>query len=779
MAPAHARFSYQKMDDDDPDAQHEAVELGPFNTVTSASFNYGAVPTITSDLPKGWTSTEKMPIRPASTATMFSGWRGGATSAAGLASISLCINLGVGIWLCTQGKNAGGLTEVYRGNCNTAKQLSIWVHLAINILSTLLLGGSNYCMQCVSAPTRKEIDKAHSQGKYLDIGVPSMRNLGVIGLQKNALWWILGLTSIPLHLMYNSAFYSSLSNNDYNILIVTPDFVTGGAFDLAAAIDASHTIWDYDATIDVDPAAIQSEIGTARFERLEVKQCIRDYAQVFLSSRRNLVLVSNADQANNSLLYLEKYETSRELGDGRYTPYNWSVDFYPSQIKTDTDRICRAVGTIYQSHNPPNNPTACDAYISEIEAASDEWEPWGYQVQYCMSETVDESCSFNGNIPIIFTVIACNVAKLLLMLIVAFRLRGSPLITIGDAIASFLQRPDLTTEGLCLLTRQDVTRGTEKVGPDGRPLPGRLRLWPPDASATKLQGQPATARRYRWSQAASWRRWVFTIALTAIALVVVAGLLAWASKRVVSRTRSISIWKMGFGAVNVNTLINGWDIEKIADPSTQILASILIANLPQTILSFLYLNLNGLLTSMFLADEWSDFARERKTLRVSTPQGRQRSNHFLQLPYRMGVPLMVLSGLLHWLVSQSIFLAIVSEYTPLGDLATPVAIATCGFSPVAMLTLILVGAATIAGVIGLSRLRYDGGIPLVGSCSVAIAAACHRPTWDVDAHLNPVQWGAVPGAERETGVGHCCFTSGDVEELHIGRMYAGIIPKLD
>ncbi|RMZ86815.1 hypothetical protein DV736_g5959, partial [Chaetothyriales sp. CBS 134916] len=764
MAPAHARFSYQKMHDDEPDEQHEAVELGPFNTVTSASFNYSAVPTITSNRPKGWTSTEKMHVRLASTATMFSGWRGGATSAAGLASISLCINLGVGIWLCNLNKNAGELTEVYRGNCNTAKQLSIWVHLAINIFSTLLLGGSNYCMQCLSSPTRKEIDKAHSQGKYLDIGVLSMRNLGAIGLQKNAFWWILGLTSIPLHLMYNSAFYSSLSNNDYNILIVTPEFVTGGAFDLAAAINASNTIWDYDATIDVDPADIQRAIGTTKFEHLEVKRCIRDYAQVFLSSRRNLVLVSNADQANNSLLYLEKYETSRELGGGRYTPYDW---------------ICRAVATIYQSHNSPNNPTACDAYISEIEAASDEWEPWGYQVQYCMSETVEESCSFNGNIPIIFTVITCNVAKMLLMWIVAFRLRGSPLITIGDAVASFLQRPDLTTEGLCLLTRQDVTMGAEKVGAEGRPLPGQLRLWPPDSSATKLQGKPATARRYRWSQAASWKRWVFTIVLAAIALLVVAGLLAWASKRVVSTTRSISIWKMGFGAVNVNALINGWAIERIAKPSTQILASILIANLPQTILSFLYLNLNGLLTSMFLADEWNDFARERKTLRVSTPQGRQRSNHFLQLPYRMGVPLMVLSGLLHWLISQSIFLAIVSEYTPLGDLATPVAIATCGFSPVAMLTLLLVGGVTIATVIGLGRLRYNGNIPLVGSCSVAIAAACHRPTWDVDAYLNPVQWGAVPGGERETGVGHCCFTSGDVEEPLLGKMYAGIIPKLD
>jgi hypothetical protein len=122
-------------------------------------------------------------------------------SAAGLSLISLSINLGVGLWLVVHPKKSGGLIEVYRGECETAKQLSIWVHLAINILSTLLLGGSNYCMQCISAPTRKEIDKAHAKGRYLDIGVPGYRNLQSIAVHKCVMWWILALSSIPLHLM--------------------------------------------------------------------------------------------------------------------------------------------------------------------------------------------------------------------------------------------------------------------------------------------------------------------------------------------------------------------------------------------------------------------------------------------------------------------------------------------------------------------------------------------------------------------------------------------------
>lgn len=56
-------------------------------------------------------------------------------------------------------------------------------------------------MQCLSAPTRKEVDEAHAKGKWLDIGVPSVRNLTSIPKLRLGMWVGLGLTSLPLHLM--------------------------------------------------------------------------------------------------------------------------------------------------------------------------------------------------------------------------------------------------------------------------------------------------------------------------------------------------------------------------------------------------------------------------------------------------------------------------------------------------------------------------------------------------------------------------------------------------
>lgn len=130
----------------------------------------------------------------------FHGWRAGALISSCIAALSLIINIAVVAWLGS--RNDGlGVVEIFNGDCGKVQTMDIWVHLAINVISTLLLGGSNYCMQCLSAPTRLDIDRAHARGKWLDIGVPSARNLFAIPRYKALLWLILGLTSVPLHLM--------------------------------------------------------------------------------------------------------------------------------------------------------------------------------------------------------------------------------------------------------------------------------------------------------------------------------------------------------------------------------------------------------------------------------------------------------------------------------------------------------------------------------------------------------------------------------------------------
>jgi len=127
------------------------------------------------------------------------GWKFAALHFAAWAFIVFLINLSVTIWASAAYPKTGG--DLSEGDCGRIKDLNRWLHILINALSALLLSGSNYCMQCLSAPTRVDIDKAHKARRWLDVGIPSIRNLRHIDRHRLVLWLLLGLSSIPLHLL--------------------------------------------------------------------------------------------------------------------------------------------------------------------------------------------------------------------------------------------------------------------------------------------------------------------------------------------------------------------------------------------------------------------------------------------------------------------------------------------------------------------------------------------------------------------------------------------------
>jgi hypothetical protein len=129
----------------------------------------------------------------------LAGWRVAALNFAICASVVFMLNLVVTVWgSVSLKKNEGALGE---GNCGQVKRLNTALHVLLNVFSTILLSGSNYCMQCLSAPTRDEIDKAHAAQRWLDIGIPSIRNLRYVNRRKLVLWFLLGISSVPLHLL--------------------------------------------------------------------------------------------------------------------------------------------------------------------------------------------------------------------------------------------------------------------------------------------------------------------------------------------------------------------------------------------------------------------------------------------------------------------------------------------------------------------------------------------------------------------------------------------------
>jgi hypothetical protein len=249
------------------------------------------------------------------------------------------------------------------------------------------------------------------------------------------------------------------------------------------------------------------------------------------------------------------------------------------------------------------------------------------------------------------------------------------------------------------------------------------------------------------------------------------------------------MWGMGFGTVNPSTIIS-WRLP--SSGAKGLIGNVLAANSAQVILSFVYFTYNGIYTCMSLGVEWQNYMPEPKGLRVSTvPAGAQRSTYFLQLPYRFALPLMGMSGILHWLLSQSLFLVYIESYvwdddsrTYLGtdsnpDFGTNMNMITCGWSPFALLLVILAQVVLVVAVVAIGRRRFKTGMPIASTRSIAIAAACHPDAveWEEAKEKgggklsqNTLQWGVT--GEGVDGVGHCSFSSKEVSTPTIGALYA-------
>lgn len=183
---------------------------------------------------------------------------------------------------------------------------------------------------------------------------------------------------------------------------------------------------------------------------------------------------------------------------------------------------------------------------------------------------------------------------------------------------------------------------------------------------------------------------------------------------------------------------------------------------------------NAIYTAQIGAYEWSNYARRKKPLRVTFPRGNQVSTYWLQLPFRYSVPLSAALALLHYLISQSIFLANIEYYDAEGNFDTTDYQPALGYSPIAILASILVGSCVVLVLVFNSVRKLDPAMPLMGNNSAVISAACHPDPKESDGELMPfkaITWGTTSRPQPGGQHGHCSFSTEDVELPVIGEFY--------
>lgn len=136
---------------------------------------------------------------------------------------------------------------------------------------------------------------------------------------------------------------------------------------------------------------------------------------------------------------------------------------------------------------------------------------------------------------------------------------------------------------------------------------------------------------------------------------------------------------------------------------------------------------------------------------------------------------MAVSAVLHYFTSQSLYFGSILYYDYHDDVEGERRLLDgytgLGYSQTAVHVLMIVLLLSITAVMWWGRRRIRAGMPPAGFCSAVFSAACHPPEGEADAQLRAVQWGEIPQHESGNGIGHCSFSSEEVNMPVVGKEY--------
>ena len=288
------------------------------------------------------------------------------------------------------------------------------------------------------------------------------------------------------NLSYNSIIFTTVSSNSYKVLAVNQAFTQAYPFNI--------TQMDTTEGIDRDVAnALHSTVAANSLQRLENKACIAEYAQDHLTSRRDLLVVLKEANTTRTPKYFGQFSVSGAYFNwpAQDPPFGWICSGIDSDCRTwigmansiASDVTTSAFGQYSGTTLPEMNDgsSLADVWSLKIEGVS-------RRVEYCLSQQTPEHCKLQFNLYLMLVVMGFHLVKLILMGCLVLCIEETPLITIGDAIADFINKEDDFTYGRSLFSRYDF----EKAGKD---WPAGEKRW--------------SSKAVSWSDAGSRRHWIW------------------------------------------------------------------------------------------------------------------------------------------------------------------------------------------------------------------------------------------------------------------------------
>lgn len=391
---------------------------------------------------------------------------------------------------------------------------------------------------------------------------------------------------------------------------------------------------------------------------MTVGECVLNYSQPFLSRYSNLALVMDWRNSTNSILFAATLflSGSHGLGPG-----------WPCEPREDSNTPSCDPAKLAKSKSPYWSPSA-GFFGSPL---ADFYLPDGVRpaVKNCLAQQTNSLCEIGITPAIVYISLAANTLKVICLYGTLFCVgrASKPLVTTGDVIESFISKPDPHLNSRCMTSIFEVRKNPN--------------FWA--AQRLPLESVP---KRRRWVRSPSLVTW-FSLLVPATCGI--------GSVIVLYETKQLNeTISLGFGSTSTSELVwwgVPWNLKH------GLVGSVLLANTPQTILSYIYTAYNAVLTSMLSQSELLRYSSKPRGLRVTQPAEGQRSTYWLQQPYRYSLTLIGMWILLHWLVSESFFLVRVKVYMPDGQEAPSQLISTVGYSSLAIVVSLAIMASCFLG----------------------------------------------------------------------------------
>jgi hypothetical protein len=328
---------------------------------------------------------------------------------------------------------------------------------------------------------------------------------------------------------WNSAVFETTQQLDYNVFVVTPSFLnispvncsqnvsvsynteTFPAEDRAVPYNvrnqlsynatnesytnatlfglpyqASDEVW-YQQNVCSISQALQTNSTQGLLTRLSNEECINAYGpgDNRLKGYGNLLVVTKEQPANWNATILMQF--TNEVYVSNYTADGWvcSPDYLiANNYKCNYKKI--AANASDWNLGPPKSDPDNDYRLT----ATEQWP-----VDYCLAQRTDLSglCQLQYSLIIMIIVLIANSIKLSCIMFLLWTHMEPILATIGDGIASFLERPDRITAFRPFLDRS-AARKFNRLEEKRTPV-----RWSP--------------KQLRWWHAPSTTRWVLTLTL--------------------------------------------------------------------------------------------------------------------------------------------------------------------------------------------------------------------------------------------------------------------------